>query len=262
MSESNTSKLIGKSIIKRISKISVDELRQLAFKLEISIDKEGKKTKKTKIELISDIREKLLVLTFQEQVSIMKETNIGFELEVKNILEELEFDSIDDLIKTCCLPLDVFLEKNPSIKEKFINSCDLENINDTIKSTNCVPCKCQGLYALSIEKEGIHYIVKLGSFAESQGMSKRITSFGGGNYVTGSATNKWFQKFIKIAMFQGYTSKFTYYNNIQEEITIMDLDNNPQKIIPYVTRQHETQLFEKYNKTNHNITPIFGSNCL
>ena len=119
----------------------------------------------------------------------------------------------------------------------------------------------QGLYIHTIEKNGIDYITKLGSFAESQGMFKRICSFGGGNYETGSATNKWFQEFVKKALNEGYSSKFTYYNKIQEKIIINGLDGE-MEMMPYVMRPLESQLFHKYNKSNYNIPPIFGSNCL
>ena len=135
-------------------------------------------------------------------------------------------------------------------------------MNDTIKSMNCIPVEGQGLYILTISKNNIDYIVKLGSFAESQGMYKRICSFGGGNYETGSLTNKWFQRFIKKALMQGYTSKFTYYNKIQEKIIINNLDGDTIEMMPYVMRPLETELFKKYNNTNCNIPPIFGSNCL
>ena len=92
-------------------------------------------------------------------------------------------------------------------------------------------------------------------------MFKRICSFGGGNHETGSATNKWFQRFIKKALAEGYTSKFTYYNKVQEKIIIDSLDGE-MEMTPYVMRPLETQLFKKYNVSNSNIPPIFGSNCL
>ena len=61
---------------------------------------------------------------------------------------------------------------------------------------------------------------------------------------------------------QGYTSKFTYYNKIQEKIKVENLDGGETEIIPYVIRPLETELFEKYISANSNIPPIFGSNCL
>ena len=264
--------LIKSSISSRIEKLNVkEELQPLAGILEISIykediklDKSGKpckQTNKNKKDLVSEIKMKLYTLTIDQQIHIIKDANIGFELEVKNILEKNV--NIDELIESgICLPLNIFLEDNPCLQELFVNTCDLENINNCVKSTNCVPFEVQGLYALTICKNEINYIVKLGSFAESQGMFKRICSFGGGNHETGSLTNKWFQRFIKKALAEGYTSKFTYYNKIQEKISITDLSGNQIEMMPYVMRPLETQLFQKYSKSNHNIPPIFGSNCL
>lgn len=88
-------------------------------------------------------------------------------------------------------------------------------------------------------------------------MSNRIKSFGGGCYSTGSRTNQWFQKFIGKAI----QCKFYYYENIQKSIQTMGLKNKLLKIIPYIIRPLETELFDIYLKTNHNIPPIFGSNC-
>lgn len=264
--------LIKASISSRIEKLNVkEELQPLAGILEISIYKEdlklgksgkpGKQTNKNKKDLVSEIKLKLDTLTIDQQIHIIKDANIGLELEVKNILEKNV--NIDELIAIgICLPLNIFLEDNSCLQELFVNTCDLENINNCVKSTNCVPFEVQGLYALTICKNEINYIVKLGSFAESQGMFKRICSFGGGNHETGSLTNKWFQRFIKKALAEGYTSKFTYYNKIQEKISITDLSGNQIEMMPYVMRPLETQLFQKYSKSNHNIPPIFGSNCL
>lgn len=259
------SDLIDGAIHKKIEKTSsLNELQQLAISLDIGISKDmdnNKQKNKQKKDLIADIKDKLPNLSTAEKIDHMKKCNIGIEIEVKHILEhDIE---IDELIKIgICLPLDRFLEKNPELRDKFTNTCDLENVNNNIKSSNCVACEVQGLYILTINKNDVDYIVKLGSFAESQGMFKRICSFGGGNHETGSATNKWFQKFIKKALAQGYTSKFTYYNKMQEKIHITDMDGDSVEMMPYVMRPLETQLFKKYNETNHNIPPIFGSNCL
>jgi hypothetical protein len=256
--------LITTAIQKKIEKSLLNDSQQLAISLGVGISKDMDKNKqknKQKKHLVNDIKDKLQILSTDEKIDHIKKCKIGMELEVKHILEN-EIP-IDELINIgICLPLHEFLEKNPELCDKFTNTCDLENVNNNIKSSNCVACEVQGLYILTINKNGIDYIVKLGSFAESQGMFKRICSFGGGNHETGSATNKWFQRFIKKALAQGYTSKFTYYNKIQEKINITDMDGNLIEMMPYVMRPLETQLFKKYNETNHNIPPIFGSNCL
>jgi hypothetical protein len=212
--------------------------------------------------LINEVNEKLNNKSTSGKIDIFRKNNIGFEIEVKDLLKIEDFD-IDELIElNLCLTLDKFMNDNPKLAYKFTNTCDLVNINNTIKSLNCAPCEVQGLYILTINKNNIDYIVKLGSFAESQGMYKRICSFGGGNYETGSATNKWFQAFIKKALEQNYTSKFTYYNKEHENILIDNLDDEKVEMSPYVMRPLETQLFKKYNLSNSNIPPIFGSNCL
>lgn len=256
--------IINESIKHRIEKqLKAEQLQRLAEALGLEIHKAtaaGKKPKpKTKPELIGDILAKFETTAVQEQVQCMKDTKAGFELEVKLLLDV----DIDAIIKAgVCLPLHEFLEAHPGVKSKFTNTCDLENVNDNIKSSNCIPQEVQGLYILVICKDGVEYIVKLGSFAESQGMFKRICSFGGGNYETGSATNKWFQRFIKKALAEGYTSRFIYYNKLQEKILISGLDDEQLETIPYVIRQLEANLFKKYNESNSNIPPIFGSNCL
>jgi len=264
--ENSIHKLICNSIEKKLKNIKLEQLQMLANNLEISLIKKktdkDKFIKKNKMELINELNENLKNKSNSIKIDILKSNNIGIEIEVKDLLKIEDFD-IDELIElNICLTLEKFLIDHPTIAEKFTNSCDLININNTIKSTNCIPCEVQGLYILTINKNDIDYIVKLGSFAESQGMYKRICSFGGGNYDTGSATNKWFQSFIKKAMEQNYTSKFTYYNKNQEKILIDDLDDAKIEMSPYVMRPLEAQLFKKYNLSNSNIPPIFGSNCL
>lgn len=257
-------KLLSETIYKKLKKLKTEQLNTLADILHIEILKiktNGKNTRKTKTELLNDIKCIIKSLSNEEIIEKMKNSKIGIEIEVKHLLDN-NID-IDDLIGlNICLTLQKFFEENPIIQELFNNTCDLTNVNDTIKSNNCIPIQVQGLYILTITKNNIDYIVKLGSFAESQGMHKRICSFGGGNYETGSLTNKWFQRFIKKALEQGYTSKFTYYNRFQEKILIANLDGETIEMTPYVIRPLETELFKKYNYTNCNIPPIFGSNCL
>lgn len=260
------SHLIIEAFHKKIKKLLLPKIKALASELNIEktkINQNSKKTKQTeknKNDLITDIIDKIKDITLDELLDLIKKTKVGIELEVKSILNK--YIDIDDLINTkICLPLDKFLEENPSLNTLFINTCDLIHVNNTIKSNNCQQNELQGLYVLTICKNNVDYIVKLGSFAESQGMYKRITSFGGGNYETGSLTNKWFQAFIKKAIEKGYSSKFTYYNKIQEKILIDNLDGGKIEMTPYVMRPLETELFKKYNASNNNIPPIFGSNC-
>ena len=251
--------LINSSIDKRIKSLTFGDLCKVAEELELST-KTDKKNKK-KAALYGEILELVNNLPTSRQVDIIKKSGIGLELEVKTILENnIDIDSL--IASKVCLELSVLMEENRCFRESFVNVCDLQVVHDNVKSTNCIPFEVQGLYILSISKNDIDYVVKLGSFAESQGMFKRICSFGGGNYETGSATNKWFQRFIKKAIAEGYTSKFTYFNKIQEKITIVDLDGNQTDMMPYVMRPLESQMFQKYNNTNNNIPPIFGSNCL
>jgi flagellar hook-basal body complex protein FliE len=257
------SDLIFVAFNKKIKKLKAAKIEAFASELNIEktkINQNSKKTKKNKNDFVTDINNKIKEITLDELLDLIKKTKVGIELEVKSILSK--GIDIDDLINTnICLPLDKFLEENSSLNSLFINTCDLININNTIKSNNCQQNELQGLYVLTICKNNVDYIVKLGSFAESQGMYKRITSFGGGNYETGSLTNKWFQAFIKKAIEKGYSSKFTYYNKIQEKILIDNLDGGKIEMIPYVMRPLETELFKKYNASNNNIPPIFGSNC-
>jgi len=256
--------LVRESIQKKIKKLTMDKLTPLAKKLNV-LDKDPtakRVTKTKKIDLILSILSKMNDLTIDDQIILMRENKTGLEIEVKNIL--LNNIPVDDLVNTkICLPLLDLFKDHPVIESLFTNTCDLENVKNNIKSSNCKLCIMQGLYILTIRKEksDIDHIVKLGSFAESQGMFKRICSFGGGNHETGSATNKWFQRFIKKALAEGYTSKFTYYNKVQEKIKIDSLDGEIE-MTPYVMRPLETQLFQKYNGSNSNIPPIFGSNCL
>lgn len=252
--------LLLNTVNKKLKKLKSEQLTNLADILHIKNKNEKNKTK-TKTELLNDIECMISSLPNEAIIETMRNSKIGIEIEVKHLLDNNI--NIDELISlNVCLTLQQFFEDNPVIQPLFNNTCDLINVNDTIKSNNCIPVEAQGLYILTITKNDTDYIVKLGSFAESQGMHKRICSFGGGNYETGSATNKWFQRFIKRALEQGYTSKFSYYNRAQDKILINNLDGESTQMTPYVMRPLETELFKKYNHTNCNIPPIFGSNCL
>jgi hypothetical protein len=243
--------LLIETVFKRLKKLKINELTLLADETE----------KKTKSVLVTEIEDTIKTLSNKKIIKKMKKAKISFTIEVKHLLDDdINIDELIDL--KVCLPLTKFFEKNPGLQQLFDCTCDLVNVNNTVKSNNCIPIEVQGLYILTIGKGSIDYIVKLGSFAESQGMHKRICSFGGGNYETGSLTNKWFQRFIKKAFNQGYTSKFTYYNRFQEKISVSNLDGTTVEMTPYVMRPLETELFKKYSATNHGIPPIFGSNCL
>ena len=261
--------LVVDSICNKLKKAKMSELVNVAKILHVELlkIKDGKECKKVKKDLILEIKSVIKTLPTEEIIEKTKSTELAIEIEVKDILKkDINIDEL--LCLDIVLTLQKFFEENPGIQQLFNNTCDLVNVPDTtntikstIKSTNCTPMIVQGLYILTIGKNNIDYIVKLGSFAESQGMSKRISSFAGGNYVTGSLTNKWFQEFIKRALIEGYTSKFTYYNRIQEKILISDLDGGTKEMMPYVMRPLESDLFTKYNNTNGLIPPIFGSNC-
>ena len=247
--------ILQKSYKRQFKTLKVSQLEQLMTSLNICENKLNKAAMTERI--VCELQQ----MDNVNIISMFRLANTGLAVEVKDLLE----DNVDiNLIigSGICARLDEFLDAEPSIKNRFTNTCDLVLINDTVTSKNCAQKEVQGLYLLSIEKNGVSHIVKMGSFAETQGMSKRITSFGGGCYETGSLTNKWFQRFIKKALNDGFTSKFTYYENLEQpNIVTTDLDGNNIQMMPYVMRPKETQLFEKYNKFNNNIPPIFGSNC-
>lgn len=254
------STLFTAAFFKRAEKASLPQLQSLAAQFTLpQTQPDGKRWAKK--DLVEQVHDKIREQPVDALICAFKESRVGLELEVKDILtHEIP---VGELMETqICLPLAAFFEKNPFLQEKFSNTCDLVLKNDSVTSLNCVPCETQGLYILTIGKDGIDYIVKIGSYAETQGMSKRIGSFGGGNYETGSATNKWFQRFIKRALAEGFTSKFTYYNNtLQQAIEVQDLAGSVVQMMPFVMRPLESQLFQIYNKSNCNIPPLFGSNC-
>lgn len=255
------SELFRKSYVKQLKSLKVGQLEKLVAQLSIARTKEESGKKLTKAEMTENVSAELQKMETKEIIAALRQTNTGFAVEVKDLLDNNV--DIGQIIESgICARLDEFLEAEPSIKARFVNTCDLLIVNDTVTSKNCVQKEVQGLYMLTIEKEGVSHIVKMGSFAETQGMAKRITSFGGGCYETGSLTNKWFQRFMKRALGDGYTCKFTYYENEEQTaITTTDLDGNNITMMPYVMRPKETQLFDKYNNFNNNIPPIFGSNC-
>ena len=251
----NLEQMIITALYKRADRLSLPQLKQLSLSLSLEQEKDKTWLKKDWVRTIKEST------TTVEQIASWKKSGVGFEIEVKDILtHEI---SVDEIISTgICLPLSKMWEDHPSLAGKFKNTCDVIQKNDVITSVNCEHQETQGLYILTIHKKEVDYIVKIGSFAETQGMAKRIGSFGGGCYETGSATNKWFQRFIKKAIEQGFTSRFTYYNHSsQQPIETIDLDDQSVKLMPFVMRPLESQLFQMYNQSNDNVPPIFGSNC-
>lgn len=255
--------LFRKAFHTTVKKATCLKINEISSILDISLFIESQnKKKKTKGVLTNEIKDQIEGKECAELCEIAKRVKLPIEIEVKEILKHnIEVKTVID--SGICLPLDIFLHENQCLRELFTTECDLYNVNNVVKSNNCVPHVIQGLYILAIGKENNYSIVKLGSFAETQGLYKRIMSFGGGNYETGSLTNKWFQQFIKKVLAEGFTAKFVYFNNTrQEKICIKDLNGNDIEMMPYIMRPLETQLFEKYRDTNNNIPPIFGSNCL
>lgn len=246
--------------LKQLSKVKVKDLKNVASHINEEIKRrDGTNRDKVKADIYQDVS--LNLKTKSNVINIIKETNIGCKPEVKNLIDNV---SVDTIIESgICLTKEAFFNDYPLYSNKFTKEVKLHNHKNNIRYIECDDEISQGLYILTITKgDGHDYIVKLGSYAETQGIKRRIDSFGGGNYETGSATNKWFQRFIKNAIEQGYTAKFSCYDYIiKDKYTITDLDNNTIEVVPYIIRPLETQLFNHYNISNHNITPIFGSNC-
>jgi len=259
--------LFNTSHKKQLKKLKTETLIQLAHNLEIPIQssdtiKSGPYKGQYK-QLTNDEIKEIILLNDSRLVPFFKELKIPIVLEVKDLISNNVSPSDKYLVEYIYLPLKTFIDSNDTLKSKFMNECTLKLINGTVKSTNCLPRQIQGVYILSICINEIDYIVKLGSFAETQGMSGRISSFSGGCYDTGSATNKWFQNFIKRALEEGHTSKFTYYEYTEPvSVKIKELlTNGTTEIDAYVMRKAETDLFNWYSKVNNGIPPIFGSNC-
>lgn len=256
----NLNEYICTIFLKQLQKVKVNDLKNVAEHINEEIKRrDGTNRDKVKSDLYQDVS--LNLKNNLSVIQIIKETNLGCKPEVKDLIDNV---SVDTIIESgICLTKEAFFNNYPSYSTKFTKEVKLHNHNNNIRYIECSDDISQGLYILTITKgDGNDYIVKLGSYAETQGIKRRIDSFGGGNYETGSATNKWFQRFIKNAIEQGYTAKFSCYDyKIIEKYQIIDLNNNILDVDPYIIRPLETQLFEHYNLSNHNITPIFGSNC-
>ena len=221
---------------------------------QMGLETDGKKT-----EVKNRILEELPTKSTTQVVEYFRSSAIGFKYKLKSVHEL----TVEELVNSgICLPLDTLFNVHPTLTERFTKECSLVNTNNNITSMNCVKKTIQGLYILSISVNGIDYIVKLGSFAQSQGLFMRICSFGGGNYETGSSTNKLFQWFIKKTIDEGHSAKFTYYEHAQLSVSTVDLTGDTIIVIPDVIRHQESTLFRMYNEAGGNISPIFGSNCL
>jgi hypothetical protein len=256
-------------------KLQLYKLQGLAKKLGIPItkgkNKNGKSKKRTIKELQNDIKNKCN--NNPELINILVlDPNVPNPLRIKKLPLGLIVPYVNSNL---VLREDDFLEykseRGDKYRDIFIHKIPLI-IKDTKNGTGTKVTavadvnSCiieQGIYLLSVKNEkGKWVIVKIGSFAETQGMSKRIQSFGGGNYVTGSATNKWFQKTIKYLISFGLECHFTYYLKYVKPIIDDDpMYDKPQEIKPYLIRRVETKAFEVHNRLNNGNCPIFGENC-
>lgn len=253
--------ILKKNIFKSINTNKLNPLKYACLKLTLNVTQQGRIKKITYKNKLTHHFES--ITNSEELVKELKKSNLGIKLSMKEFLKENI--SVDTIIKSdICLTNQQFINTYPLANSKFNQTCSLyineDGSKSVVKSKDCIHVVIQGLYKLIIEKNNESYIVKLGSFAETQGMSKRITSFGGGNYDTGSLTNKWFQEFIKHSISSGYSARFEYYNKDVNTTTITNLDDEEEQILPYVMRTLENALFKKYIQNNANIPPIFGAN--
>jgi len=261
----NIEDLIRVTIINLLQKNTIlkPKLKEFAKQLDIEsgVYRGGKY-----VELNKDMLVKSILKYIKDEdnlysiINAIKHIDIGVSLQVKDIIK-YNIPPVSVLNTGLCATISSIKKRHPKLMKMFSKKCELFIKNNRVVS-NCKTNIIQGLYMLVIEHNSEEYIVKLGSFAETQGMSKRITSFGGGCYDTGSLTNQWFQKFISKALESQLRCRFYYYEHHTKPIYINNLlgDRNI-KVVPYVIRPLEAELFEIYAKSNHNIVPIFGSNC-
>jgi hypothetical protein len=242
-------KLIKKKNISSLKKINLSALNNSYFF-------------KNKKQIINFI----LSLNDIERIKLYKKYFV-YEIYIKDIIKNnIPFSLLTE--NRICLKLNKLLNfkrNNILIKKLFTNTIYLSYSNNKIIPSNesnsfslhsILSLKKQGLYLLCIDK----FIVKIGSFSESQGIGGRLNSFNGGRYDTGSITNKWFQHFIRECLLNNLSCYFkVYFYDIEEmKINIFGID---KFIIPYVIRKFETELFNIYLNLNNNIPPIFGKNC-
>jgi len=250
----------GDKLIKRMNIVSLKKINLS------SIQTSNYSFLKNKKQIISYI----LSLNDIERLKLYKKHFI-YEIYIKDIIKyNIPFSLLTE--NNICLKLNKLLNfkrNNILIKKLFTNTIYLSYSNNKIIPNNesdhnlnsfslpsILSLKKQGLYLLCVDK----FIVKIGSFSESQGIGGRINSFNGGRYDSGSITNKWFQQFIRECLINNLTCYFkVYFHDIEEmKINIFGLDT---LIIPYVIRKFETELFSIYLTLNNNIPPIFGKNC-
>jgi len=250
---------------KLIKKKNIDSLKKINLSIIHSSNYSFLKNKK---QIISYI----LSLNDIERLKLYKKHFI-YEIYIKDIIKNnIPFSLLTE--NNICLKLNKLLNfkrNNILIKKLFTNTIYLSYSNNkiipSIESDNksslnsfslpsILSLKKQGLYLLCVDK----FIVKIGSFSESQGIGGRINSFNGGRYDSGSITNKWFQQFIRECLINNLSCYFKVYFYDIEEIKINIFGVN-KLIIPYVIRKFETELFSIYLTLNNNIPPIFGKNC-
>lgn len=269
---------IQKYVLKVIKNSTVKDLNLIVEKYSVAIIKIYKEYKsKNQIIKLNKTKKINLLKKLIEEINTNDVLNIHFNKKHKLTLKI--FSDPDIFLKYLKsnhpLNLDTFLNDNRL--KNFNNECELklEKMNNNkkgkllnnskIQALNCDEIfkqKKQGLYILSVYIDNIWKIIKLGSFAETQGLCGRLSSFGGGSYETGSDTNKWFIKYVSFLLENNMKVKFNYYLKDVKPIIIEDgLLTTKTEIIPYIMRTLETELFKIYFELNKNRNPIFGSNC-
>jgi len=241
---------------KLIKKKNIDSLKKINSLSNFSFLKNKK-------QIISYI----LSLNDIERLKLYKKHFI-YEIYIKDIIKNnIPFSLLTE--NNICLKLNKLLNfkrNNILIKKLFTNTIYLSYSNNKIIPNIQSDNKSSFSYILSLKKQGLYllcvdkFIVKIGSFSESQGIGGRINSFNGGRYDSGSITNKWFQQFIRECLINNLSCYFKVYFYDIEEMKINIFGVN-KLIIPYVIRKFETELFTIYLTLNNNIPPIFGKNC-
>jgi len=268
-------------VLSVIKNSTVKDLNLIVEKYSVDIIKYNNKKYKSKNQIIKLNKTKktnlLKKLIIEVKINTNDVLNIHFNKNHKLTLNNI--DNTDMFLKYLKSnhPLDLATFLNDNRLKNFNNECELklEKMNNNkkgkllnnskIQALNCDETfkqKKQGLYILSVYIDNIWKIIKLGSFAETQGLCGRLSSFGGGSYETGSGTNKWFIKYVSFLLENNMRVKFNYYLKEVKPIIIEDdLLTTETEIIPYLIRALETELFKIYFELNKNRNPIFGSNC-
>lgn len=255
-------------ILKRGHKIL--NIKNLATSININLNDSTKVKKKTLKHLENEIYNKIDFNT------LVNNPNIQINLKVKDVL--FSTNLITEYINSQ-IPcrLQQFLSFN-NMNDIFDNHLDLHCskisketqlpivYKTSYKKNETDPeflKKSQGLYLLTLENNQKEWIiVKIGSFAESQGLKGRLDSFGGGNYETGSITNKWFQQFCKIILIDLNLKMKMYYHVWNQPIQTIQHPLQTLDMTCYIMRPYESICFDIYRKINNYNEPLFGSNCL